>query len=103
MTGFHVHKHPIGDIDDYREVLRLPRCNNDLSLSLICETVDRFIRRDLDRLQNDQIGKRLHRLDAQHLNSFQLAVALQGPLQRLGREHSVRSYSSLFGRRGSDS
>ena len=96
MTNFHVHKQAIGDIDDFRDVLRLPRRDNDLSLSSICESVDRLVRQGLDRVQNDHTGKRLHRLDAQHLDSFQAGVVSQHPFQRLDREHSIRSYSSLF-------
>ena len=96
VTGFHVHKQAIGAIDDFREVLRLPRRNDDLSLSLVCDSVDRLVRRGLDRLQNDQTGKRLHRLDAQHLDSVQIGVVSQDPLQRPDRAHRIRSYSSLF-------
>ena len=63
---------------------------------MVCESVDRLVRRGLDRVQHDGTGKRLHRLDAQQLNSFQAGVVSQDPLQRLDREHSIRSYSSLF-------
>jgi superfamily II DNA helicase RecQ len=96
ITNFHTHKMTFGDIDDFRDVLRLPRRQNDLLLSLVCDSVDRVVRRGLDRIQNDRARTRLHRLDAQLLNSFQIGVTSQDPIQRLDREHSIRSYIHLF-------
>jgi superfamily II DNA helicase RecQ len=95
-TTFHIHKEVFGDVDDFRDVLRLPHRDGDLSLSLVCESVDRILRRGLDQVQDSRSGKRLHRLDAQHLNSFQAGVISQDPFQRLDRERSVQSYSKLF-------
>lgn len=96
VTNFHTHTAKFGDVDDFRDVLRLPRRQEDVSLSLVCESVDRVIRRGLDRLQNDRAGTRLHRLDAQLLNSFQAGATSQHPLPRLDRDHSVKTYSRLF-------
>ena len=50
VTNFHIYKQAIGDIDDFREVLRLPRRADDVSLSLIYQSIDRLVRQGLDRV-----------------------------------------------------
>jgi Orsellinic acid/F9775 biosynthesis cluster protein D/DEAD/DEAH box helicase/Helicase conserved C-terminal domain len=96
VTQFHLHKATFGEVDDFQGSFCIPAGADDESLSLICESVDRLIRHGLDRVQHDQTGKRLHRLDAQLLNSFQAGVTVQDPFQRLDRAHSVNTYSTLF-------
>ena len=83
MTNFHVHKQAISDINDFRKVLRLPHRADDVSLSLICQSIDRLVCQGLDRVQNDYTRKCLHCLDIQLLNSFQAGMTSQDPVQQL--------------------
>jgi Orsellinic acid/F9775 biosynthesis cluster protein D len=94
-TQFHIYLSGLNPAA-FTAAYQLPRAaSGEAALALICGSVDRVLRADLQRLGSGT-ERRLYRVDRQLLNSFQEHVTSQVPLGRPQERSSVPAYTAVF-------